>query len=316
MPGKRNGIRPETLRFRRRNADIRQPGISPATIHMKTDAPIRRFLAFRPDLLCPAYRRQAMNCSFSPMTRARRCTCRTGKNKTIVRCLDDLGEETGHSANTHSDSLLSGLLECLLDYCMRYYERQFITRGPANEQLMRQYESVHGRLYPGRETENARVSTAEYCSQRLRTIVRILLGYGGARNGQATGDIRRTQAHANSPAKTPDHESARPCDRRGAGISVLAILLLAVQKDHRPDARPLSDVLLTVYAVNISTAAVGPRTAAFVVSRSVHSSGADRSAGLHSRRPLTTRLHPDGPNGSEGSAPSANRAVRSALPLP
>ena len=45
------------------------------------------------------------------------------------------------------------------------------------------------------------------------------------------------------------------------------ILLLAVQKDHRPDARPLSDALLTVYAVNIFSA-VGPRTAAFVVSRS------------------------------------------------
>lgn len=33
------------------------PETSPATIHMKTDAPIRRFLAFRPDLLCSAYRR-------------------------------------------------------------------------------------------------------------------------------------------------------------------------------------------------------------------------------------------------------------------
>ena len=36
------------------------PETSPTAIPMKTDAPIRRFLAFRPDLLCPACRRQAM----------------------------------------------------------------------------------------------------------------------------------------------------------------------------------------------------------------------------------------------------------------
>ena len=123
------------------------------------------------------------------------------------------------------------------------------------------------RLHPGRKTENARTSSHRILFATARTIVRILLGHGRARNGQAAGHIRRAQAYANSPAKTSDYESARPCDRRGAGISVLAILLLAVQKDHRPDARPLSDVLLTVYAVNIFSA-VGPRTAAFVVSRS------------------------------------------------
>lgn len=244
------------------------PETSPATIHMKTDAPIRRFLAFRPDLLCPAYRRQAMkDYSFFAYDQSEALHLSHREKQTIVRCLDDLGEETGHSADTHSDSLLSGLLECLLDYCMRYYERQFITRGPANEQLMRQYESVLDGYIRAGKLRTRRVSYGRILFATARTIVRILLGYGGARNGQATGDIRRTQAHANSPAKTPDHESARPCDRRGAGISVLAILLLAVQKDHRPDARPLSDVLLTVYAVNIFSA-VGPRTAAFVVSRS------------------------------------------------
>ena len=81
--------------------------------------------------------------------------------------MDDLGEETGHSADTHSDSLLSGLLECLLDYCMRYYERQFITRGPANEQLMRQYESVLDGYIRAGKLRTRGCPTAEYCSQRL-----------------------------------------------------------------------------------------------------------------------------------------------------
>ncbi|MEI3589447.1 MAG: helix-turn-helix transcriptional regulator [Alistipes ihumii] len=81
--------------------------------------------------------------------------------------MDDLGEEAGHSADTHSDSLLSGLLECLLDYCTRYYERQFITRGPANEQLMRRYESVLDDYIRAGKLRTHGLPAAEYCSQRL-----------------------------------------------------------------------------------------------------------------------------------------------------
>ena len=84
------------------------PETSPATIHMKTDAPIRRFLAFRPDLLCPAYRRQAMkDYSFFAYDQSEALHLSHREKQTIVRCMDDLGEEAGHSADTHSDSLLS-----------------------------------------------------------------------------------------------------------------------------------------------------------------------------------------------------------------
>ncbi|MFQ8826140.1 MAG: helix-turn-helix transcriptional regulator [Alistipes sp.] len=89
------------------------------------------------------------------------------EKQTIVRCMDDLGEEACHIADTHSDSLLSGLLECLLDYCTRYYERQFITRGPANEQLMRRYESVLNDYIRGGKLRTHGLPPTEYCSQRL-----------------------------------------------------------------------------------------------------------------------------------------------------
>jgi len=50
---------------------------------------------------------------------------------------------------------------------MRYYERQFITRGPANEQLMRQYESVLDGYIRAGKLRTRGFPTAEYCSQRL-----------------------------------------------------------------------------------------------------------------------------------------------------
>lgn len=98
------------------------PETSPATIHMKTDAPIRRFLAFRPDLLCPAYRRQAMkDYSFFAYDQSEALHLSHREKQTIVRCMDDLGEEARpfgrHSqrfASVGTFGMLAGLLHALL----------------------------------------------------------------------------------------------------------------------------------------------------------------------------------------------------------
>jgi AraC-like DNA-binding protein len=42
----------------------------------------------------------------------------------------------------HSRTLLSRLIELLLDYCSRFYERQFITREEKNKSLLRRLERL------------------------------------------------------------------------------------------------------------------------------------------------------------------------------
>ena len=49
---------------------------------------------------------------------------------------DDIDEELHHAIDGHSRTLLSRLIELLLDYCARYYERQFITREDKNKRLL------------------------------------------------------------------------------------------------------------------------------------------------------------------------------------
>ena len=60
----------------------------------------------------------------------------------VRRYFDDIGEELHHPIDMHSRTLLSRLIELLLDYCSRFYERQFITREEKNKSLLRRLERL------------------------------------------------------------------------------------------------------------------------------------------------------------------------------
>lgn len=60
----------------------------------------------------------------------------------VRRYFDDIGAELQHDIDTHSRTLLSRLIELLLDYCSRFYERQFITREEKNKSILRRLERL------------------------------------------------------------------------------------------------------------------------------------------------------------------------------
>lgn len=59
-----------------------------------------------------------------------------------VECLCHIREELRHPVDCHSKTLISRHIELLLDYCSRFYERQFITREEANQEVIRRTETL------------------------------------------------------------------------------------------------------------------------------------------------------------------------------
>ena len=54
----------------------------------------------------------------------------------VVELFDRIEEELQHPIDRHSQTLITDAIGLLLDYCMRYYDRQFITRHKVNSDIL------------------------------------------------------------------------------------------------------------------------------------------------------------------------------------
>lgn len=65
------------------------------------------------------------------------------QEKEIVKdCLRKISIELEHAIDKHSKALIAMNIELLLNYCMRFYERQFITRNAANKDALTKFEEL------------------------------------------------------------------------------------------------------------------------------------------------------------------------------
>ncbi|MBM6993331.1 MAG: helix-turn-helix transcriptional regulator [Prevotella sp.] len=57
----------------------------------------------------------------------------------ICELLDSISLEIEHPVDKHSQTLIADRIGLILDYCMRFYDRQFITRHKANSTLLENF---------------------------------------------------------------------------------------------------------------------------------------------------------------------------------
>lgn len=60
----------------------------------------------------------------------------------VMDCLKKISIELEHAIDKHSKALIAMNIELLLNYCMRFYERQFITRSTANQDALTKFERL------------------------------------------------------------------------------------------------------------------------------------------------------------------------------
>lgn len=63
------------------------------------------------------------------------------ERKIFCQCLENIKEEIAHPVDKHTAEIVSSQIQLLLDYVSRFYERQFITRGKKNSDILRNFES-------------------------------------------------------------------------------------------------------------------------------------------------------------------------------
>lgn len=88
------------------------------------------------------------------------------ERKTLLNCLKMIKEEIGHDIDRLSKPVITSLIETMLNYCQRFYERQFETRKVANSDILARFETLLDNYFKGNNArKNGLPSVASAASE-------------------------------------------------------------------------------------------------------------------------------------------------------
>lgn len=90
------------------------------------------------------------------------------KEKQILYdCVQKIETELRENIDNHSQTLIVSNIELLLNYCQRYYGRQFITRKNFNRDLLSQIESVFREYFNSEDLKQGGLPSVSYLADKV-----------------------------------------------------------------------------------------------------------------------------------------------------
>ena len=85
----------------------------------------------------------------------------------VIDCLRKIRTETEHAVDKHTQRLITANIELLLDYCVRFYERQFITRSNVNNDILTRFEALLDDYFASELPQTEGLPSVKFCADRL-----------------------------------------------------------------------------------------------------------------------------------------------------
>lgn len=89
------------------------------------------------------------------------------ERRLFVDCLEKINMELENKTDRLSKRLIATNIELLLDYCLRFYERQFVTREPVNHNILVRFETLLEEYFSGGKAVNNGLPSVKYCASEL-----------------------------------------------------------------------------------------------------------------------------------------------------
>jgi AraC-like DNA-binding protein len=89
------------------------------------------------------------------------------ERKTIVECFEKISSEIEQNIDKHSKTLIVSNIELLLNYCMRFYDRQFITRSHVNKDVLVRFENLLTDYFKSEKAQAIGLPTVTWCAEQL-----------------------------------------------------------------------------------------------------------------------------------------------------
>lgn len=86
---------------------------------------------------------------------------------TVIECMEKIRTELQYPVDKHSKSLITDNIKLLLDYCIRFYDRQFITRENANHDILTRFENLLDNYFASGKAAIEGMPSVQQCADAL-----------------------------------------------------------------------------------------------------------------------------------------------------
>ncbi|HQI69815.1 MAG TPA: helix-turn-helix domain-containing protein [Bacteroidales bacterium] len=105
------------------------------------------------------------------------------ERKIVLDCFSKINYELEHAIDNHSKKLIVDNIELLLNYCVRFYDRQFITRDHIHKGILEGFEQLLSEYFQTDKPHKIGLPSVAYCATELN----LSAGYFGDLIKKETG---------------------------------------------------------------------------------------------------------------------------------
>lgn len=123
---------------------------------------------FHPDLIRgTALGQEIRNYSFFSYETAEALHLSDEERQTILDTIRKIEKELEHAIDKHSRRLITANIGLLLDYCMRFYDRQFITRREMNGDIITRFEQLLDEYFDTNAQQREGLPSVKYFADKV-----------------------------------------------------------------------------------------------------------------------------------------------------
>ena len=125
-------------------------------------------LVFHPDLIHgTALGRHIQDYSFFSYQSNEALHLSERERKIVLDCFSKIEYELEHAIDKHSRRLIVSNIEMLLNYCIRFYDRQFITRENVHKGSLEKFEQLLNQYFQSDKLQTIGLPSVAYCAAEL-----------------------------------------------------------------------------------------------------------------------------------------------------
>lgn len=85
----------------------------------------------------------------------------------IINCFMEIKEELEHAIDKHSKQIIAANIEVMLNHCIRFYDRQFVTREIPNHSILSRFERLLADYFETDLSQKIGLPSVQYCAEQL-----------------------------------------------------------------------------------------------------------------------------------------------------